>query len=257
MDLVNDYDDDLLQKLEKQAQAAQAVRVRLEEAAKEEADLMEQMERVKEEQARREEARREEARREEAKREEARLEEARREEARIAKAAAEAKAAEEREAARREKEEEEREAARREKEEEEREAARIEEKDKAAREKAKRDQAKLVRHAEPAAAQRDTDDTARAFQERLRLAPKDKAKLRPVVEMKIRQEARPSLSSNRNMQVTGASRPVKAPRTQKAIEANDESGRLSDGFSEDVIMADAETTVSTSLMASQESSKPF
>jgi hypothetical protein len=59
------------------------------------------------------------------------------------------------------------------------------------------------------------------------------------------------------MQVTGASRPVKAPRTQKAIEANDESGRLSDGFSEDVIMADAETTVSTSLMASQESSKPF
>jgi hypothetical protein len=257
MDLVNDYDDDLLQKLEKQAQAAQAVRVRLEEAAKEEADLMEQMERVKEEQARREEARREEARREEAKREEARLEEARREEARIAKEAAEAEAAEEREAARREKEEEEREAARREKEEEEREAARIEEKDKAAREKAKRDQAKLVRHAEPAAAQRDTDDTARAFQERLRLAPKDKAKLRPVVEMKIRQEARPSLSSNRNMQVTGASRPVKAPRTQKAIEANDESGRLSDGFSEDVIMADAETTVSTSLMASQESSKPF
>jgi hypothetical protein len=120
----------------------------------------------------------------------------------------------------------------------------------AAKQQARRKKATRQKAAEEAAQLLKAQAVA-VLQERDRLAAKEKAKVRTVA---MQQEPHAARSSNRNLQAVVATSFVKSMRMHmfdsKGVEANDESGHWSDGgLSDDVIMADPETTVSTSLLA--------
>jgi hypothetical protein len=110
---------------------------------------------------------------------------------------------------------------------------------------------KAARHAAEEAARLVAEEVAR-------LAAKEKARVRAAAEPKtrtvaMRQEPPPAHSSNRNLQAGVATSFVKGTQmhkfNSKGVEANNESGHWSEGgLSDDIIMGDAETTVSTSLL---------
>jgi hypothetical protein len=125
------------------------------------------------------------------------------------------------------------------------EEARLEEE--RARQATKARQEKKAREKEKAA--------RRAAEDAAKVPAKDKARVRPAA---IPQEPpHRAHSSNRKPQAGVATSFVKGPPMHKGVEADDESGHLSEEETSDVIMEDAETTVSTSLLAFTRRLKPF
>jgi hypothetical protein len=260
MDSANNVNDTERKPLKRFQDKALAARLATEEAARAEAELTEQIRRLTEERAR-------------ALEEKARLA-AEEEAARLAEEEEAARLAAEEEAARLAAEEE---AARLAAEEE---AARL-----AAEEAARRLAAEEAarRLAEEEAARRLAEEAARwvaeeadrlaaeeaasalkkkarlekaALEENVRLGGKEKGKARAAAESKprtkvMRQQPHPAHPSNPNPQAIVATSSVKAPRMHKSdskgVEANDESGHWSEDLSDDVIMLDAGTAVSTSV----------
>jgi membrane protein involved in colicin uptake len=118
----------------------------------------------------------------------------------------------------------------------------------AAMEKSKQEKA-AHRRAEEEKVRFATEQELNVLKEKSQLAAKPKPRT-PAT----RKEPRPAHSSNRNLQAGVATSSVKGTRMHtfdsKGAKANDESGHWSEeGLSDDVIMLDAETTVSTSLLA--------